>query len=164
MKPTWGSLVVMDLDRFEEYVVTMGYSEYSPNIITGTLSALVEEFARKFQAVIVYGLDWRRGTEEAVLEVPGVDAGELEVDLVRIAEEIARLGASITIVAITGYVTCTPARSRREAYEGPLRSRAKRILESLKRRCGGMVYVDGVIVWSRVSLGAPQPQVCSRSS
>lgn len=161
---SWGSIVVMDLDRFERYVLERGFSVYTPNVVTGTLSALVDSLARRFQAIIVYGLDWERGTEEAVLEVPGVEAMELRDELVRVAEEISRLGASITIVALTGYVSCTPARSRREAYTGYLRSRAWRIVRALKRRCGGVVYVDGVIVWSRVSSGAPQPQGCNRSS
>jgi len=164
LRPAWGSIVLLDLDRFGEYVERMGLSEYSPNVVTGTLSALVEGLARRFHAVIVYGLDWERGTEEAVLEIPGVEARELEGELVRVAEEILRLGASITIVALTGYIYGAPARSRREAYRGPLRSRAKRILESLKRRCGGVVYIDGVVVWSRVSLGALRPRECSHSS
>ncbi len=164
MKPSWGSIVIMDLDRFKEYVRVRGLSVYEPNIVTGTLSNLVEGFVRKFQAVVIYGLDWSRGTEEVVVEIPGVEAVELGEDLVRIAEEVHRLGSSITIVALTGYVSCVPARSRREAYSGSyLRSKAKGILESLKRRCGGVVYVDGVIMWSRGSLGAPQPQECSRS-
>jgi len=165
VKPTWGCIIVMDLDRFKEYVELKGLSVYEPNIVTGTLSALVEDLARRYQAVVVYGLDWSRGTEEAVLEVPGVEAVELEGDLVRIAEEVLRLGSSITIVALTGYVSCAPARDRREAYSGhPLRSKARGVLESLKRRCGGVVYIDGVIVWSRGLRGGLRPQGCSRSS
>lgn len=165
MKPSWGCIVIMDLDRFKEYVRERGLSVYEPNVVTGTLSNLVEGLVRRFQAIVVYGLDWDRGTEEVVLEIPGVEAGELEPDLVRVAEEVHRLGLSITIVALTGYVSCAPARSRREAYSGHyLRSKARSVLESLKRRCGGVVYVDGVIAWSRVSLGAPQPPRCNRSS
>lgn len=165
MKPIWGSLVVMDLDRFKEYARERGLSVYEPNIVTGSLSSLVEGFVRKFQAVVVYGLDWDRGTEEVVLEIPGVEAVELEPDLIRVAEEVRGLGSSITMVALTGYVSCVPARDRREAYAGHyLRSKARDVLESLKRRCGGVVYIDGVVVWSRVSLGAPQPPGCSRGS
>jgi len=70
LKPIWGCLVVMDLDRFKEYARERGLSVYEPNIVTGSLSSLVEGFVRKFQAVVVYGLDWDRGTEEVVLEIP----------------------------------------------------------------------------------------------
>jgi hypothetical protein len=78
----------MDLDRFKEYARERGLSVYEPNIVTGSLSSLVEGFVRKFQAVVVYGLDWDRGTEEVVLEIPGVEAVELEPDLIRVAEEV----------------------------------------------------------------------------
>jgi len=154
----------MDLDRFKEYVRVRGLSVYKPNIITGTLSGLVEDLVRRFQAVVVYGLDWDRGTEEVILEIPGVEASELEQDLIRIAREVHELGSSITIIALTGYVSCTPAKDRREAYSNYLRSRAKGLLESFKRRCGGVVYIDGVIVWSRVSLGVPLPLECNHRS
>ncbi|MDM7274953.1 MAG: hypothetical protein P3X22_002350 [Thermoprotei archaeon] len=148
MKPSWGTIIVMDLDRFGEYVEARGLSSYSPNEVTGTLSRLVESFISKFNGVLVYGLDWERGTEEAVIEVPQLDAMSTVEDLKAIAKDVASLGASITIVALTGYIIGAKARSRREAYSGSLRSKARRVLERLKRRGGGVVYVDGLIVWS----------------
>lgn len=142
-----GAVVVLDLDRFEEITRQRGYDEYTPNEVTGLLSDLVERLARKWCGVVVYGLDWERGTEEAVIEIPGVEARELEADLVEIAREVEKTGASITVVAVTGDIVGSPASSRREAYLGGFRSYSKKILERLKRRGGGVVYVDGRIAW-----------------
>ncbi len=147
MKPSWGTIIVMDLDKFKEYVEARGLNIYSPNEVTGTLSRLVESFISKFNGILVYGLDWERGTEEAVIEIPLTDATSTVEDLKAIAREIASLGASITIVALTGYIIGAKARNRREAYSGDLRARARKVLEGLKRRGGGVVYVDGSIVW-----------------
>lgn len=144
-----GSIVVMDLDRFEETTRLRGFDEYKPNIVTGLLSHLVEEFARKWSGVVVYGLDWERGTEEAVVEIPSVEASELERDLVKIAEEVEKTGASITIVAITAPILGAPAENRRDAYKAGFRGYARKILEKLKRRGGGVVFVDGRIVWRK---------------
>lgn len=143
-----GALVIIDLDRFSEVVRERGWSEYRPNPATGLLSQLVDALARRWQGLVVYGLDWERGTEEAVLEFPGIEATDLVDDLVGIARELEAQGVRATIVAVTGPVLGRPARTRREAYQGPRRA-AKRIMESLKRRGGGVVYVDGEIVWPR---------------
>jgi len=140
----YGTIIVIDIDRMGDIVEERGLNPYKPNDITGRLSMLVDSLARRWNMVVVYGLDWDRGTEEAVLEAPGVDPGELRGDLLRIAVEMKSVGASVTIVAVTGPVSGRPARERREAYTGP-RRRAKRILEMLKRRGGSTVYIDGEI-------------------
>ncbi len=147
MHPVEGTIVILDLDRFEDYMKEHGIvDEYKPNIVTGTLTRLVEELLGKWRGVMVYGLDYQRGTEEAVIEVPYTNALELKDDLIRLAEAIASLGASITIVALTGYIMGIPARNQREAYSG-YRRRAKRVLERFKKQGGGVVYIDGMIVW-----------------
>ncbi|GAB6148558.1 hypothetical protein [Stetteria hydrogenophila] len=143
-----GTVVVLDLDEFEEVTRERGYDEYRPNEVTGLLSALVEGFARKWQAVIVYGLDWERGTEEALIEVPYVEASEVSGDLVEIAREVGATGVSVTIVAVTGHVAPW-IRGDRSAYTAtPTRRTALKILERLKARGGGVVYVDGRIVYT----------------
>ncbi len=138
-----GTIVVIDLDRFGELVEEKGWSEYSPNPITGLLSNLVYDFVRKWNAVIVYGLDWERGTEEAVIEIPLVDPQEVEEDLRHILEEVRREGGSVTIVAIRDIVVGRKAHSRREAYYGTLgRRRAIKMLGKLKRKGGGIIYTE----------------------
>ncbi len=137
-----GTIVVMDLDKFGELVKEKGWSEYEPNIITGTLTSLVEWFVSRWRAVVVFGLDEKRGTEEVVLEIPGVEPEELREDLEYIRRRIKELGASITIIAVKGYVGLKPARSRREAYYGtPTRTFAHKLLRRAKRRGGDMVII-----------------------
>ncbi len=139
LKAVEGTVIAMDLDRFGEYVRMHGLSSYSPNIVSGTLSHLVEWFIRKWSGVLVYGLDWERGTEEAIIEVPYVDPSEVRADLRRIYEEIRSMGVGISIVAIRDYVLCRPAKSRREAYYGTVgRRRALKLLKMVKRRGLGL--------------------------
>jgi len=144
LKNVMGTIVVMDLDKFEEYVRLHGLDPYKPNVITSTLSHLVNDFALKWRGVIIYGLDLKRGTEEAVIEIPFVHPDEVKEDLNRIRSTIKNLGASITIVAIYDYVLAKPARDRREAYYGtPGRARAMRLLRRFKRKGGDIVTVLG---------------------
>lgn len=136
-----GTLVIMDLDGMGEYVEERGLDVYKPNRITGLLSNIVEDFARKWRGVVVYGLDWERGTEEAVIEIPLVEPREVKEDLEGIARMVEAEGGSITIVAVREYVVARPARTRREAYSS-YRRRAVRLLGRLKSRGGGVVYVE----------------------
>ena len=137
-----GLVIVLDLDRFGEYVESRGLDPYKPNLVTGELSRLVESFAIKHRGVVVYGLDWERGTEEAVIEIPFGDeeVGSILRDLEELKKSVEQLGASITIVVVRDYVLAKPAPSRREAYYGtPGRARALKLLRSAKRRGGGKI-------------------------
>ena len=137
-----GTVVVMDLDKFEELTEKMGWNRYKPNIITGTLTQLVEWFVSKWRAVVVYGLDPKRGTEEVILEIPGVEPEELRKDLECIRRKIEELGASITIVAVKGYVGLKPSMNRRDAYYGtPTRTLAHKLLVKAKRKGGNRVII-----------------------
>ncbi len=138
-----GTIVVIDLDSFGEVVEERGWSQYKPNPATGLLTHLVEMLVAKWRAVVVYGLDWERGTEEAVLEIPYTEPSELRRDLEEIRREVNRLGVGVTIVAVRGIVGLGPARNRREAYYGtPDRARAVAVLKKLKRRGGNTVYIE----------------------
>jgi len=138
-----GTVVVMDLDRFEEMTEKMGWDQYKPNIVTGTLTQLVEWFASKWRAVVIYGLDPKRGTEEVVLEIPGVEPEELREDLEYIRKRIEELGASITIVAVKGFVGLKPSFNRRDAYYGtPTRALAHKLLTKTKRKGGNRVIIS----------------------
>ena len=139
-----GTIVIIDLDRFGDYVRERGLSEYNPNDVTGLLSSLVEDLARKWGGVIIYGLNWARGTEEAVIEFPGVNAEELRGDLERIAREICGQEASATIVALTAHTGPARPQERREAYQSSTpRRTAARILRKLKAKGGGYLYING---------------------
>lgn len=140
----YGLIIALDLDRFGEYVESRGLDPYVPNIITGELTNLVEEFARKHQGVIIYGLSRERGTEEAIIEIPlgHLYVDKIIVDLEGIRQRIFELGASISIAIIADYVTGKPARDRREAYKGTLgRKRAIKLLREIKKHGGGALRV-----------------------
>ncbi len=139
-----GLIIVLDLDRFEEYVVEKGLDPYKPNIITGTLTKLVEDFIRKYRGIVIYGLDPRRGTEEAVIEIPyGYEQlNNIIKDLEKLKNEINKIGGSISIVVLKDYINGVKARNRREAYYGtPGRRRALKLLRSIKRKGGNNILV-----------------------
>ncbi|MEM4583173.1 MAG: hypothetical protein QXD50_04875 [Desulfurococcaceae archaeon] len=139
-----GLVIVMDLDKFEEYVLQHGLSQYEPNIITGELTNFIEEFAVKHRGVVIYGLDRDRGTEEAIIEIPfGYEyLSSIIKDLEELKKKVEEYGVSISIAVIRDYVTGKPARNRREAYHGtPGRSRAIKVLKAIKRRGGGRILV-----------------------
>ncbi|AFH42300.1 hypothetical protein IOK49_06690 [Fervidicoccus fontis] len=141
-KLTWGSIVIADLDNFEEVVREKGLNEYVKNSITNALTEGVIFLAIKFRGIIIYGVNKERGTEEAVLEFPMMRCSDLESDLYSIKEEINKNGANITVVCLEGYVLGKNANSRKEAYYGtPWRSFARKILEEAKRKGGNRIII-----------------------
>lgn len=139
-----GCIIIMDLDRFESLSKSKGWSEYTPNIITGTLTMLVEDFIRKHFAVMIYGLDEARGTEEVLLEIPDYridDLNHILGDLEKIRRRIEELGGSISIAVTFGPVTGKPAKNRREAYSNPFRRKALKLLRRAKRSGGNKIVV-----------------------
>jgi hypothetical protein len=140
---TLGTIIALDLDRFSEYVEEKGLDPYRPNIVTGELTNLVEEFARRHRGVVVYGLSKERGTEEAIIEIPfSTDVEGVVRDLEELKRRIESYGVSITIVVLVDYVTGRSAKNRREAYHGtPARRRAIRLLREIKRKGGGRILV-----------------------
>ncbi|MEM4488437.1 MAG: hypothetical protein QXK88_06550 [Desulfurococcaceae archaeon] len=137
-----GIIVVLDIDKFGDYIQSLGLDPYRPNTVSGELTALVEKFAWKYRGVVIYGLSPERGTEEAVIEIP-YGHEELESilgDLNNIKTTIEKYRASISIAVVKDFVTAKPAKNRREAYYGtPGRARAIRALKAVKRRGGGRI-------------------------
>ncbi len=137
-----GTIVMIDLDNFEEVVKRRGWSQWRPNDATALLTKLVMDLVTKWRAVVIWGLDEERGTEEVVLEIPLTEPEELKEDLERIREELGKLGVGVSIVAIKDFVTLKEARNRREAYWGSHgRRRATKLLKSIKRKGGGKVLI-----------------------
>ena len=136
-----GTVVVVDLDKFEEITEEKGFDRYKPNIITGTLTQLIENFTRKWQAHILYGLDYERGTEEAVILIPMVKPEEVIEDLENIRRNIEKLGATLSIGVSYGPLDVIKARNRREAYSGLTVKRALKALREAKRKGGNKIII-----------------------
>jgi len=141
-----GVIVMIDIDCMENIVKRRGWSKYKPNKATGLLTNLVEMFAVKWRAIVIYGLDHKRGTEETVLEIPLADPWELAEDLVSIAQRMEEENVTVTIVARSAPLIGKPARKRREAYQG-FRSAVAAELRRLKRIGGGVVSIEGTIIY-----------------
>jgi len=141
-------VVILDLDRFKKVVKEMGWPEYSPNPITGLLSELVDDLARKHHAMIIYGLDWKRGTEEAILACSSPNMDSLLNDLEAIRRKVEDAGketgsnATISIGVAQGPVLkVKPATSRKELFKTPTERLAKRALQKAKRLGGNQIIV-----------------------
>ncbi len=142
---TPGLIVLIDLDRFEEYTIEKGLNPYVPNDVTGELTRLVEDLAIKHRGVVIYGLDHERGTEEALLEIPFgyEEVGSIVKDLEKLKNHINSHGVGVTIVVVYDYVSGQPASNRREAYHAtPGRRRAVKILKDLKKKGGNILHVE----------------------
>lgn len=137
-----GTIIMVDLDAFGEEVKRRGWDEYRPNDATALVTEWIKGFASKHRAVVVWGLDEERGTEEAVLEAPFVEPEELREELEQLRKALNSMGIKVTIVAVKGYLLLKGARSRRDAYHStPDRRRAKKLLERTKRRGGNRVVI-----------------------
>ena len=136
-----GTVIVLDLDKFKEVTKEKGFNEYKPNIITGTLTHLVENFVRKWNAYVLYGLDYSRGTEEAVIIIPMTKPEEVLSDLEKIRREIEKLGASLSIGVSYGVIVNIKARNRREAYENITVKNALKALREAKRKGGNRIVI-----------------------
>ncbi len=142
---TSGAGIFLDLDNFKEVMKKMGWTEFKPNAITGNLTQLIQLFASKHTANILWGLDKERGTEEAYLEVVEPDVEELNRDLENIRKEIETLGkktksnATISIGVAYGNIYNLKPQSRREIVKSPLGNRAWKALQKAKRSGGNKI-------------------------
>lgn len=139
-----GLIIVMDLDKFKEVTRERGFDPYKPNIITGTLTSLVTNFVSKWGGVVIYGLDFSRGTEEAVIEIPygHEHLGEIARDLEEIKREMNELGASISIAVVRDYVYPELSGTRRVAYSGTAgRRRAWKVVRKVKKSGGNEIAI-----------------------
>jgi len=140
-----GAGIFLDLDNFKEVMRKMGWSEFRPNPITGTLTQLVQRLAAKYNATVLWGLDPERGTEEAYMEVVEPDTEELISDLEEVRKEIEKLGketksnAHLSIGVAYGKIGSAKPRSRREITRTPLGYRAWRALKKAKKTGGNKI-------------------------
>lgn len=137
----FGTVIIIDLDRFKEITEKYGFNKYKPNIITGSLTSLVENFVRKWQGTVLYGLDYNRGTEEAVIVLPDIKPEEVIDDLRKMKNEIKKLKVTMSIGLSYGPLDVLKARNRREAYSGLTVKRALKALNEAKRKGGNKIII-----------------------
>jgi len=144
---TNGVTVILDLDRFKEVMKAMGWNEYEPNVVTESLTRLVEEVASRLGGIVIHGLDEERGTEEAVIKFVDVDVDEVLKELERVRLEIERIGkesgsnATISVGAYVGPITSLKPQPLSEAKKAPEVMMALRALKKAKKRGGNKIVV-----------------------
>jgi GGDEF domain-containing protein len=139
-----GTFIFLDLDNFGECVRTMGWSEYTPNPISAFLTDEVEHYIHDRFNVLIWGLDQKRGTEEAIIlsyepiESIQVWCCDLIRDVKTIAEEF-NANTSLSCGIATGIVSETKAiadnRSKTISRD-PLRRLAYKALRQAKKKGG----------------------------
>lgn len=120
-------VIALDLDKFSEMTKKMGWTEYSPNVITRFLSHAVTEFARNHHAAILHGVDVERGTEEAQIYCSDPDLDVIVGDLEQMRTDIQELGASLSV----GIANVSSEISAKLLKDFPL---AKKALRESKRK------------------------------
>jgi GGDEF domain-containing protein len=142
-----GVTVVLDLDNFKEVMKVMGWSEYKPNVVTGSLTRLVKEVASKLGGIVVHGLDEERGTEEAVVKFVGADVEEVLEELEKVRLEIERIGkesrsnATISAGVYVGPITSLKPQPLSMAKKAPEVVMALRALKKAKKKGGNRIVV-----------------------
>jgi len=147
-KPKIKKIVVyLDLDNFNEIVSKFGLSEYKPNIITGQLTHLVYLLSQKYNGVILHGLDWDRGTEEALIEFIDTDQNSLLFDISQLKNEIENLGkktktgVTLSVGIATGFESSFVKPTAKNAFNTPLRKLAKKALRLAKKKKNDIVIL-----------------------
>jgi GGDEF domain-containing protein len=139
-----GTFIFLDLDNFGECVKTMGWSEYTPNPISAFLTDEVEYYIHDRFNVLIWGLDQKRGTEEAIilsyepLESIQVWCYKVIRDVKAIAEEF-NANTSLSCGIATGIVSETKAitdNRTKTINRDPLRGLAYKALRQAKKKGG----------------------------
>ena len=145
-----GAVVLLDLDHFKEIQKKMGWPRYSPNIVTGSLTGLVEQLIRKHHGMLIWGLNETEGTEEAMLIFTFPDTEELERDLAYIREEIYKIGqqtgceATLSIGIGIGPLSdlkLPKSRRSKDLYSTPTRKLAKKAINIAKKKGGNQIII-----------------------
>ena len=143
-------VVFIDLDNFKEISKSQGWNEFSPNIITGTLTALIENLVRKHFGSIIFGLDAARGTEECLMMFSAPDFDLLFDDLEKLRLEVKNLSEKIksTISVSIGIargkvldVKPSTSRKSKHLYTDPIRNLAKKALNEAKKMGGDRIII-----------------------
>ena len=141
------ALIILDLDQFGKITKEAGWPEYKPNVVTGLLSDLVTELLSKHHGTHLSGLDYQRGTEEAVLFFSAPDPQELLDELEALKKKIQLLGRDlglpVTLSIGVSFGSPPPLRLRENSdlTRMFLFKSAKKALRKAKRQGGNRIIV-----------------------
>ncbi|MFW9990438.1 MAG: hypothetical protein ACFFD4_00120 [Candidatus Odinarchaeota archaeon] len=148
---SYGTLVIvfLDLDNFAKVSEMHGWNRYSPNPCTGTLTDQVEEFTVRFHGTVVWGLNRREGTEEALVWLNNVNVDEIVMDVDAIRQRIESLGLGCTLSAGIVYSRASeehfkPREFQRRSwkiFQHPLALLAKKTCNRSKRKGGNTIEI-----------------------
>ena len=141
------AIVILDLDQFGSKMKEMGWSEYKPNVITGSLSDLLTNLLSRQHGTHIRGIDYQRGTEEAVLFFSAPNSKQLIKSLEQLIVQIEKLGRdlsqSITLSIGISFGPVPPIRLHENSDLKPLflYKSAKKALKTAKTQGGNRMVV-----------------------
>ena len=141
------ALVLLDLDHFGEITKKAGWPEYKPNVVSGLVTELVTDLLTKHHGTHLRGINYKRGTEEAVLFFSAPDIQALLEDLETLRKKVHLLGGELglPITISIGLAFGIPPRMRisetSDLTRIPLFKPAKKALRKAKKQGGNRVIV-----------------------
>lgn len=141
------AFVVLDLDHFGEITKKASWTQYKPNIVSGLLTELVTELLSKHHGTHLKGINYQRGTEEAVLFFSSPDPQVLQEDLETLRKRIqllqGDLGFSVTISIGIAFGPSLHMRisETSELTQIPLYKSAYKALRKAKKQGGDRIIV-----------------------
>lgn len=138
---------MLDLDHFGEITKKAGWLEYKPNIVSGLLTELVTELLSKHHGTHLRGINFQRGTEEAVLFFSTPDPQILLEDLETLRKRIQLLQGELSFpVTISIGLAFGPSLHMRisetsNLMQIPLFKSANKALRKAKKQGGNRIIV-----------------------
>lgn len=142
-----GTIVFLDLDKFGECVEEQSWNSYKPNKISGFLTNKLLEYITKFQVVHLWGIDKKRGTEEAILlflqEKEWIKSlfEDLRKQILKIAKKFG-VNTSLSVGIAHGPIRnlkVVKGHSKREFIKNPTVYMAYKALKKAKKMGGNQV-------------------------
>lgn len=140
-------VIILDLDHFGEITKKAGWPKYKPNVVTGLLTELVTKILSKHHGTHLRGINYQRGTEEAVLFFSAPDPQKLLEDLETLRKKLYLLGGELGLpVTISIGVAFGPSFHMRisetsDLTQIPLFKSAKKALRKAKKQGGNRIIV-----------------------
>ena len=144
-----GTVIFLDLDGFKNCTEEMNWIRWTPNPITDFLSTQIIKFIYTYQAVHIWGLNEKEGTEECILIFWKKQSSifdllnNLRIDILNIAMKL-RAPTSLSVGIATGQINNTkPINHNRKSdfKKDPLIYLAYKALRKAKKTGGNKILI-----------------------